>query len=320
MATSDLSSRTVVDDTVYQFNFSPFTRTQMRIMGFLFGPIAAGLAAGMNWQRLSKPQRFWQAFFIGVGVTILMSVVQVFFFGSAGSSTDRSLGLLFSLIFGSGLAVSFSRQQEATYNTWEAERYRQNATELSKVGWSSFIVVIVTALVLNIFYNITIWPALFNFVAPIVYGSRGDQTYEDSNLKLTYDGVWLELEPKKALPDVCNKLDCRFILSHSGGTASIYMIRFKGSDLSTIPLDTFTTEVAKSLRSRTTRLGETESLLIDKHEAVRQQIDIKGGTEYFYFIREKPDSMLRIEIYVADGHQEKDAPVGDAIVQSIQFK
>jgi len=77
----------------------PWTPTELLALTYLFGPVAGGMAAGINFKRLGKANLLAPSIFLGVVLFGVILVVAAIVPGVWGARAGGALNLLAGLIF-----------------------------------------------------------------------------------------------------------------------------------------------------------------------------------------------------------------------------
>jgi hypothetical protein len=89
-------------------------------LGFFFGPITAGIVAGINWRRLGKPERFWLPTLLGIALvtaeTVMLAATVVFHMAQDAFGIAIWISIIVSWLF----AISVMESQRRDYNRWRA--------------------------------------------------------------------------------------------------------------------------------------------------------------------------------------------------------
>jgi hypothetical protein len=99
----------------------PWLPMQLFGIAMLFGPLAGGVAAGLNFARLGRPGLRAGAIFAGVVLFAVEAAVLLF----VPEQAARMVATLANLGIGLGFMVS----QKPTFDEWKAERWEPAADE-----------------------------------------------------------------------------------------------------------------------------------------------------------------------------------------------
>jgi len=87
---------------------------QIMAIGFLFGPMAAGAAAGVNFTRLGRPQLQWPCIIMGIVLFAVEAFVVVYVLEE---KAIRPVGMVMNVAIGLG----FMLFQKGDFEAWRAK-------------------------------------------------------------------------------------------------------------------------------------------------------------------------------------------------------
>ncbi|HYE21769.1 MAG TPA: hypothetical protein VEA69_25235 [Tepidisphaeraceae bacterium] len=98
----------------------PWVPSQLMAIGLLFGPVSAGVAAGVNFKRLGKPGLLGACVAVGVVVFAVMAVLVGFVLED---KAIRPVALLMNVSTGTGFLLA----QKPTFDAWKARHFPGSA-------------------------------------------------------------------------------------------------------------------------------------------------------------------------------------------------
>lgn len=254
---------------------APWNPGQLTSYTFFLTTIGAGIAFGLNWRRLGKPEWMWMTILTAILVPLAIIVALVIGLKFSASS-EVILGLVLLLAGANwGFIYTLWYLQRGAYKKWEEtgdlrtlDQYRYNFASAIGVG------VLITV-------------GFVAFIGLYAYFSGRPNTYQGTELKITYPSSWAVQDKTQLEQCRDESYGCLLVVADSRfGSTAIIVAQFEAPGMTASDIARFS---RRELSNRgVSDIAANESIQIDGLEAAR----------FYYSAQVSDDLHYGMELYI----------------------